>query len=76
MIEEFLYKNIVESTNDAVVYALWLLHSEVNLQEVNTEKLRALIQEGLDSGPATQMDFEALKARGRKRLAEERAQQH
>ena len=33
------------------------------------DELHALIQEGLDSGPSREIDFEAIKRRGRERLA-------
>ena len=36
------------------------------------EELRAEIKKGLDSGAATPLDIEVIKARGRKRLAAER----
>ena len=32
------------------------------------QRLRQLLQEGADSGPAEQVDFEAVKRRGRARL--------
>jgi antitoxin ParD1/3/4 len=39
------------------------------------EELRQGIQRGLDSGPARPLDFEAIKVRGRERLAQRRAKQ-
>ena len=36
-----------------------------------TEQLRRMIQEGIDSGPAGPVDFEEIKRRGRERLATE-----
>ncbi|GAB5520248.1 MAG: hypothetical protein RhofKO_24990 [Rhodothermales bacterium] len=35
-------------------------------------RLRALVQEGIDSGPAREIDFEAIKQRGRERILAER----
>ena len=40
-----------------------------NLTPVQTEQLRQMIQEGIDSGPARPVDFEEIKRRGRERLA-------
>ncbi len=37
------------------------------------EDLKLAIQEGLDSGPGREVDFETIKRRGRDRLAEQRA---
>ena len=39
------------------------------LSEPQREKLRALLREGMESGPARPIDMEALKRRGRERLA-------
>ncbi len=39
------------------------------LPELRLEELRREIQQGIDSGTATQLDIEEIKARGRKRLA-------
>lgn len=39
-----------------------------NLTPEQTEQLRQMIQAGIDSGPATPIDFEEIKRRGRQRL--------
>lgn len=39
------------------------------LPELRLEELRREIQKGIDSGPATPLDIEEIKARGRKKLA-------
>ncbi len=43
-----------------------------NLPPEQVNRLRALIQEGIDSGTATPIDFEAIKREGRERLAARR----
>ncbi|MEM8557636.1 MAG: type II toxin-antitoxin system ParD family antitoxin [Bacteroidota bacterium] len=43
-----------------------------NLPPQQVERLRAMIQEGLDSGPAEPMDWDAFKAQARARLNAER----
>jgi antitoxin ParD1/3/4 len=57
--------------SEVVVEALWLLDARDRLREIKLEELRKEIQKGLDSGPAAPLDFEKIKARGRKRLAEQ-----
>jgi antitoxin ParD1/3/4 len=59
---ETLVKNKVES-------GLYGSASEVMRDALRLlEELRAEIKKGLDSGEATPLDVEAIKARGRKRL--------
>ncbi|MEM6783494.1 MAG: hypothetical protein AAF624_07130 [Bacteroidota bacterium] len=43
-----------------------------NLPPHQVERLRAMIQEGLYSGPAEPMDWDAFKAQARERLGAER----
>ena len=43
-----------------------------NLTPGQTDRLRQMIQEGIESGSAREVDFEAIKRRGRERLAAER----
>ena len=57
--------------SEVVVEALWLLDARDRLREIKLQELRKEIQKGLDSGPAGPIDFAAIKARGRKRLAEQ-----
>jgi len=73
---EELVRQKVESglytcASEVVVEALWLLDARDRLRELKLEELRKEIQKGLDSGPAVPLDFEKIKARGRKRLAEQ-----
>jgi len=45
-------------------------------QDFRCQELRKEIQKGLDSGPATPLDMEAIKARGRARLKDEGGKCH
>jgi antitoxin ParD1/3/4 len=39
------------------------------LRELRLEELRQEIQQGIDSGPATPLNIDEIKAQGRKKLA-------
>ena len=81
--DEALIDGLVESgryksASEVVRAGLRLVQLREQDYEAELAELRALIQEGLDSGPAieiTDIDqfFEDVKARGRQRLAQERA---
>ena len=49
---------------------LWRAHQAAREHEV--EELRRIWREGLESGPATPLDFAEIKAKGRSVLARER----
>jgi len=71
---ENLVKNKVESglyssASEVLREALQLLEERDQLDKLRFEALRGDIQKGLDSGEATPLDIEAIKERGRKRLA-------
>jgi len=71
---ENLVKNKVESglyssASEVLREALQLLEERDQLDQLRIEALRSDIQKGLDSGEATPLDIEAIKERGRKRLA-------
>jgi len=73
--EEFI-KNKVESglynsVSEVIREALRLLEERDQLRELRLEELRREIQKGIDSGESTTLDIEAIKTRGRKRLAEQ-----
>jgi antitoxin ParD1/3/4 len=64
-VESGLYNSASEVMRDA----LRLLQERDQLREMRLEELRSEIQKGIDSGSATPLDIEDIKARGRKRLA-------
>lgn len=45
------------------------------LSDLRLEELRREIQQGIDSGTATPLDIEEIKAQGRKRLAGQQAEE-
>jgi antitoxin ParD1/3/4 len=70
---ETLVKNKVESglygsASEVMRDALRLLEERDRRHFLRVEELRAEIKKGLDSGEATPLDVEAIKARGRKRF--------
>jgi len=56
------------SANELMGEALSLLEARDKLQELKTQDLRRKIQQGITSGEASPLNFEEIKARGRKRL--------
>ena len=64
-VDSGLYNSASEVMRDA----LRLLEERDQLRELRLEELRREIQKGIDSGEATPLDMEEIKARGRKRLA-------
>ena len=71
---EELVKSKVESglygsASEVMREALRLLEERDRMRSLRLEDLRAEIKRGIDSGEATPLDMEAVKDRGRKRLA-------
>ena len=56
------------SEAEAVEEALRLLQREERLRDLKIEELRGEIRKGVESGSATALDVDALKAEGRRRL--------
>jgi antitoxin ParD1/3/4 len=57
------------SASEVIREALRLLEEHDRIQAMRLEELRKEIKRGIDSGEPTPLDVEAIKARGRKRLA-------
>ena len=75
---EELVKRKVESglygsASEVMREALRLLDEHDRLRNMRLEELRAEMKKGIDSGEPTPLDMGAIKTRGRKRLAAERA---
>ena len=64
------YNNISEVVREG----LRLLEDQEALRQIKLERLRADLQAGLDSGPATPLDMEEVKAEGRRLQAKRRAE--
>jgi antitoxin ParD1/3/4 len=60
---------LYNSASEVMREALRLLQERDQLREMRLEELRSEIQKGIESGSATPLDIEDIKARGRKRLA-------
>lgn len=60
---------LYQSASELMLDALQLLIERDRLREIRLEELRREIQQGIDSGPATPLDMESIKARGREKLA-------
>jgi antitoxin ParD1/3/4 len=58
------------SASEVIRDALRLLEERDQMRELRMGELRKEIQRGIDSGDSTPLDIEAIKARGRQRLAE------
>lgn len=75
--EEFIKAQLAagryNNVSEVVREGLRLLEDQEALRKLKLEQLRADIQAGLDSGPATPLDMEEIKAEGRRLLAARRA---
>ncbi len=61
------------SASEVLREALRLLEERDRLHALRIDQLRAEIKKGLNSGEPTSLDVKVIKARGRKRLAAQRA---
>lgn len=72
-LEELVHQKVASgrygSASEVLREALRLLEERDRVQALRLEELRADIRNGIDSGPATPLDMEAIKTRGRQRLA-------
>ncbi|WP_367360201.1 type II toxin-antitoxin system ParD family antitoxin [Syntrophus buswellii] len=57
------------SASEVLREALRLLEERDRIHAIRFEELKMAIKKGLESGEPTPLDVEAIKARGRKRLA-------
>jgi antitoxin ParD1/3/4 len=72
LVQRKVESGLYGSASEVMREALRLLEERDRLRSMRLEALRAEIQQGLDSGEPTPLDMDAIKARGRKRLAAER----
>jgi antitoxin ParD1/3/4 len=69
-VESGLYNSASEVMRDA----LRLLEERDQLRELRLSELQREIQKGIDSGEAIPLNMEAIKERGRKKLAAQQAE--
>jgi len=69
LIKKKVESGLYGSASEVVREALRLLDERDRLHTMRLEQLRAEIKKGLDSGEPTPLDVNAIKARGRERLA-------
>ena len=72
MIKQKVASGSYNSSSEVIREALRLLEEQDQLRLVKLEKLRQDIQEGLESGDSTPLDFDDIKKRGRKILAQQK----
>jgi antitoxin ParD1/3/4 len=71
MVKGKVESGLYNSASEVMREALRLLEERDQLRELRLEELRREIQKGIDSGEATPLDIEKIKARGRERLAKQ-----
>jgi len=69
LIKKKVESGLYGSASEVMREALRLLDARDRLHTMRLEQLRAEIKKGLDSGEPTPLDVNAIKARGRERLA-------
>jgi antitoxin ParD1/3/4 len=69
LIKEKVDSGVYHSASQVVGEALRLLDERDRLDQIKLQALRRDIQDGIDSGEATLLDVEAIKAAGRRQLA-------
>jgi antitoxin ParD1/3/4 len=72
LVEKKVKSGLYHTASEVVRDALRLLEERDRLYEHRLRELRKEIKKGLESGPATPFDVEALKARVRKSAASKR----
>lgn len=65
---------LYNSASEVVREALRLMEREDQVRMAALAQLRRDIQEGLDSGPAGELDIEDIKRRGREKLSAQKGQ--
>jgi antitoxin ParD1/3/4 len=71
LVKKKVESGLYGSASEVMREALRLLDERDRLHAIRLEELRAEIKKGLESGEPTPLDIEAIKTRGRKRLAAE-----
>jgi len=74
LVQAKVESGLYNSASEVMREALRLMEERDQVRELRLEELQREIQKGIDSGESTPLDFEAIKARGRKRLAAQQGQ--
>ncbi|TAN47855.1 MAG: type II toxin-antitoxin system ParD family antitoxin [Methylococcaceae bacterium] len=69
LVKNKLDSGLYRSAGEVIRAALQLLEERDRMRELQLDALRKEIRRGMDSGEPTPLDIEAIKARGRARLA-------
>jgi antitoxin ParD1/3/4 len=69
LVKNKLASGLYHSASEVIRDALRLLEQRDEERDLKLKELRKEIQIGIDSGKSRQLDIEAIKARGRKKLA-------
>ena len=75
MVRQKVASGLYGTASEVVRDALRLMEKEDQLRAAKLAQLRKDVQDGIDSGPATDLDFVDIKRRGRQRLAAPHAQE-
>ena len=68
MVREKVAGGLYSSASEVVREALRLMEAQDRLRAVKLEQLRQDVRDGIESGPAGELDIAVIKARGRERL--------
>ena len=71
MVKGKVKSGLYSSSSEVIREALRLLDERDRLGQIRLVELREAVQEGLSSGAAGELNVEAIKAEGRKLLADE-----
>jgi antitoxin ParD1/3/4 len=74
LVKKKVESGLYSSASEVMRAALRLLEERDRLHAIRLEELRAEIRQGLESGEATPLNIQEIKARGRRRLAEAKKQ--
>ena len=69
LVQQKVATGLYGSASEVMREALRLLEERDRVHALRLDELRNEIRQGLDSGPATPLEMETIKARGRQRLA-------
>jgi len=73
LVRQRVASGLYNSASEVVREALRLMKAQDQLRAAKLEQLRWDIREGLESGPAGELDIEVIKQRGRARLDDRRS---